>query len=285
MMRRYNRWWARFDQPDPYDGSYDATNPQSFNRYAYVQNDPVNFIDPSGLLLGDLGLNHYTVTVTIGMEGISGGLLQLMWNSLFAGGSGGGGGTGLDAGGGGGGHESGHTNPQNPVEGQNKWNDCMNKHLSEEFPEGKPKPTGAAVGLARTGGLGNIGDSAMILALWAKESSFDLRPRNDHGPMQLTSWWSNYSNRNGLNLIVPGAYDSFGRPADSANRDRRFEGNIDANIMTGGNIIRHSRNALGQSYRQIGYGYGPGPDRATRNTYADHAARLQQRYANFLNCL
>jgi hypothetical protein len=38
-----------FDQPDPYDGSYNLTDPQSFNRYAYVQNDPVNFVDPSGL--------------------------------------------------------------------------------------------------------------------------------------------------------------------------------------------------------------------------------------------
>ena len=35
MFRRYNRWQSRFDQPDPYDGSYDMTNPQSFNRYAY----------------------------------------------------------------------------------------------------------------------------------------------------------------------------------------------------------------------------------------------------------
>jgi RHS repeat-associated protein len=50
MFRRYNRWQSRFDQPDPYDGSYDATDPQSFNRYAYVQNDPVNFTDPTGLL-------------------------------------------------------------------------------------------------------------------------------------------------------------------------------------------------------------------------------------------
>ena len=49
MFRRYNRWWSRFDQPDPYDGSYDSSNPQSFNRYAYVQNDPVNFVDPAGL--------------------------------------------------------------------------------------------------------------------------------------------------------------------------------------------------------------------------------------------
>jgi RHS repeat-associated protein len=49
MFRRYNRWHSRFDQPDPYDGSYSLADPQSFNRYAYVQNDPVNFVDPSGL--------------------------------------------------------------------------------------------------------------------------------------------------------------------------------------------------------------------------------------------
>ena len=49
MFRRYNRKNSRFDQPDPYDGSYDLGDPQSFNRYAYVQNDPANFVDPSGL--------------------------------------------------------------------------------------------------------------------------------------------------------------------------------------------------------------------------------------------
>jgi RHS repeat-associated protein len=49
QQRRYHGWWSRFDQPDPYDGSYDPANPQSFNRYSYVQNDPVNFADPSGL--------------------------------------------------------------------------------------------------------------------------------------------------------------------------------------------------------------------------------------------
>src|SRR5256885_16434352 len=49
MFRRYNRKHSRFDQPDPYDGSYDLGDPQTFNRYAYVQNDPTNFVDPTGL--------------------------------------------------------------------------------------------------------------------------------------------------------------------------------------------------------------------------------------------
>lgn len=49
MMRRYNHQHARFDQLDPYVGSYNLADPQSFNRYAYVRNDPVNFVDPTGL--------------------------------------------------------------------------------------------------------------------------------------------------------------------------------------------------------------------------------------------
>ena len=37
-------------QPDPLGlGASDATNPQSLNLYSYVQNDPINLIDPSGL--------------------------------------------------------------------------------------------------------------------------------------------------------------------------------------------------------------------------------------------
>ena len=49
LMRSYHGWWARFNEPDPWEGSYDLSGPQSFNRYSYVQNDPVNFIDPDGL--------------------------------------------------------------------------------------------------------------------------------------------------------------------------------------------------------------------------------------------
>lgn len=49
MHRRYSRAQARFEQPDPYAGAYDLTDPQSLNRYAYVRNNPVNLVDPTGL--------------------------------------------------------------------------------------------------------------------------------------------------------------------------------------------------------------------------------------------
>jgi RHS repeat-associated protein len=42
--------WGRFMSPDPYLGSIDITNPQSLNRYGYVNNNPMNAIDPIGLV-------------------------------------------------------------------------------------------------------------------------------------------------------------------------------------------------------------------------------------------
>jgi RHS repeat-associated protein len=47
--RKYEDFSGRWTSPDPYNGSMAAANPQSFNKYSYTQNDPVNFIDPWGL--------------------------------------------------------------------------------------------------------------------------------------------------------------------------------------------------------------------------------------------
>ena len=47
-FRQYSNTQGRFLSPDPYDGSYDPTNPQSFNRYVYAMNNPLSNIDPSG---------------------------------------------------------------------------------------------------------------------------------------------------------------------------------------------------------------------------------------------
>ncbi len=46
--------------------------PQSFNRYAYVQNDPVNFVDPSGLLNWPINLGNVgDVTIYAGPSAIN----------------------------------------------------------------------------------------------------------------------------------------------------------------------------------------------------------------------
>jgi RHS repeat-associated protein len=47
--RYYASSMGRFMSPDPYSGSYDVTNPQSFNRYVYASNLPLSTSDSSGL--------------------------------------------------------------------------------------------------------------------------------------------------------------------------------------------------------------------------------------------
>jgi len=47
---RYNSsTLGRFASPDPFSGSMSTADPQSFNRYAYVGNNPANAADPTGL--------------------------------------------------------------------------------------------------------------------------------------------------------------------------------------------------------------------------------------------
>jgi len=47
--RKYENRSGRWTSADPYRGSIRITNPQSFNHYSYVQSDPLNFVDPTGL--------------------------------------------------------------------------------------------------------------------------------------------------------------------------------------------------------------------------------------------
>ena len=47
--RYYSSILGRFMSADPYGLSVHPKDPQSWNKYAYVQNDPVNFNDPTGL--------------------------------------------------------------------------------------------------------------------------------------------------------------------------------------------------------------------------------------------
>jgi RHS repeat-associated protein len=64
QFRQYSNMQGRWMSPGPYDGSYDAGNPQSFNRYFYVLNSPLSVTDSSGLCQ-----SHFDVEQTCGGGG------------------------------------------------------------------------------------------------------------------------------------------------------------------------------------------------------------------------
>ena len=48
-VRYYSGWQGRFQSPDPGNAGADPSNPQSWNGYAYVGNNPLSYTDPSGM--------------------------------------------------------------------------------------------------------------------------------------------------------------------------------------------------------------------------------------------
>jgi RHS repeat-associated protein len=74
-QRYYSSALGRFITPDPYPGSIILGNPETWNRYAYVVNNPINFSDPHGLSLSTpLGQNAPNVTVSISLPNAIGNL-------------------------------------------------------------------------------------------------------------------------------------------------------------------------------------------------------------------
>jgi hypothetical protein len=79
--------------PDPYAGSYDMNNPQSFNRYSYVLNNPMTLTDPSGqeaclsLLLGTAAFGEGGEGVAIAGCAVDGAIgLYDLFSKIFSGG-------------------------------------------------------------------------------------------------------------------------------------------------------------------------------------------------------
>jgi RHS repeat-associated protein len=84
--RYYSPAMGRFTTADPLDASAALTDPQTWNRYAYVGNDPVANTDPTGLVAcGDLVVTSGTflgLTLRDVMQGTTGPFLlaQLLFN-------------------------------------------------------------------------------------------------------------------------------------------------------------------------------------------------------------
>ncbi len=62
-FRKNENLAGRWTSPDPYNGSMSLGDPQSFNRYSYVQSQPTNFVDPSGLLI--IAYNCFCVDASV----------------------------------------------------------------------------------------------------------------------------------------------------------------------------------------------------------------------------
>jgi RHS repeat-associated protein len=55
MYRQYTNTQGRWMHPDPAGlAAVDPSNPQTWNRYAYVTNNPLSYVDPTGLNLSPL---------------------------------------------------------------------------------------------------------------------------------------------------------------------------------------------------------------------------------------
>jgi len=103
-FRKHENQAGRWTSPDPYNGSMSLGDPQSFNRYSYVSNQPTNFVDPSGLQASSGMCYTYAYGKEYRFE--DGTVIRVVegtYTICTGGGGGNVGGTGWELGGGGGG--------------------------------------------------------------------------------------------------------------------------------------------------------------------------------------
>jgi len=138
-------WWRKFESfsgrwtsPDQLNGS--IGNPQSFNHYPYAANDPVNFIDPTGLFCVITGYiyEHYTYTAPDGTPGVGTTIYSKVECFLEGGGGYGifpsrGGDRGGGGGGGSGGGVAGRPAPIIGFAKTDKWHGFNNRDFQRRF--------------------------------------------------------------------------------------------------------------------------------------------------------
>ncbi len=84
-FRQLSSTEGRWISPDPYSGSMDLGNPQSLNRYAYVNNNPVNATDSTGLICDDCDRGDRAFDLWVSQWGGGGGNCTLNGMSLDCG--------------------------------------------------------------------------------------------------------------------------------------------------------------------------------------------------------
>src|ERR1700694_5520852 len=66
QFRQYSPSLGRWMHPDPAGlAAVDPSNPQTWNRYAYVTNNPLSFTDPLGLNVDETGCHEDASTACV----------------------------------------------------------------------------------------------------------------------------------------------------------------------------------------------------------------------------
>ncbi len=71
QARYYSSSMGRFMSPDPYNAGADPYDPQSWNMYSYVRNNPLNLTDPTGMVY-EVCMNGYDITYAGGCNELPG---------------------------------------------------------------------------------------------------------------------------------------------------------------------------------------------------------------------
>jgi len=80
--RYFNPKHGRFTTVDPVMASANIINPQTWNRYVYVGNNPVNITDPSGLIWGELNgtVRWFADEAAMKADGFTAYVAQVAWS-------------------------------------------------------------------------------------------------------------------------------------------------------------------------------------------------------------
>ena len=169
LAREFVSRLGRFSSPDPLAGN--IANPQSLNRYAYVQNDPINLLDPEGEYMECDGLmerDDYS-------DGTYGPWNVVAMSCYDIGGGGGGGGASSGGGGGGGDilSQLGLTPPAGPPPLSKEWCDEGLKMAGQTMDAvDTAKDPWVWDQLAAAAEANNI-DPALLAAVGVRETGFN----------------------------------------------------------------------------------------------------------------
>jgi RHS repeat-associated protein len=255
-QRYYNSQIGRFHTPDVYQPSAQLSDPQSWNRYAYVENDPIDSFDPSGQIINDpvwSGTPFLPITALYPILNI-----YSYWSG------------------------EGWVNAT--IFTYAPWN-LYNGPQPTSSPGPDCSQLTKNVGLAgltyskaleiwKDGNLGNVKNGATIAALaavtWQGESSFNLNPKNnvngpgsyDYGPFQINPYFWPSPNKQVWGTSGGGAV---------------FNGDPDVNIAFGITILEqlYDRNGNNAPEAYTGFTNPAAPKReATYNQFKNALVTL-----------